>query len=126
MRLCTRPDSSTPIAKSPLSLRWQYATFPSDRAPFRRKVTSTRVPGCHRRTVVTRAPRILTFSVNVISLETDLAGRESSAANLFGIRPSDRPSGRRVGTDAAINPGDLPDGQDARASTDSTYRIHNT
>jgi len=81
--------------------------------PFRRKVTSTRVPGCQRRTVLTRTPRGLTFSVNVISLGTDSSGRESSAANLFGIRPSHRPSGRRVETGAAMNPGNLPGGQDA-------------
>src|SRR6266478_2477488 len=81
--------------------------------PFWRKVSSARVPGCQRCTVVTRAPRGLTFSVNVISIGTDSPGRESSAANLFGIRLSDRPSDRRVGTGAAMNAGDLQDGQDA-------------
>src|SRR6266436_6165444 len=88
--------------------------------PFRRKVTSTLVPGCQRCTVVTRAPRGLTFSVNVISIGTDSSRRESSAANLFGIRLSDRPSDRRVGTSAAMNAGDLPDGQDA-PGTDGLY-----
>src|SRR6266404_3251428 len=77
--------------------------------PSRQKVSSTRVPSCQRCTVVTRAPRGLTFSVNVISIGTDSSGRESSAANLFGIRLSDRPSDRRVGTGAAMNPGNLPD-----------------
>src|SRR6267378_8051872 len=81
--------------------------------PFWGRVSSTRVPGCQCRAVLTRAPRALTFSVNVISLGTDSFGRESSAANLFGIRPSDRPSGRRVGTGAAMNPGNLPGRQDA-------------
>src|SRR6266852_4426679 len=88
--------------------------------PSRQKVSSTRVPSCQRCTVVTRAPRGLTFSVNVISLGTDSSGRESSAANLFGIRLSDRPSDRRVETGAAMNAGDLPDGQDA-PSADSLY-----
>ena len=46
-------------------------------------------------------------------LRTDSSGSESSAANLFGIRPSDRPSGRRVGTGVAMNPTDRPNGQDA-------------
>src|SRR6267378_8682136 len=81
--------------------------------PFGRKVTSTRVPGCqllHRGDAYTRG---LAFSVNVISLGTDSPGRESSAGNLFGIRLSDRPSGRRVGTGAAMNPGNLPGRQDA-------------
>jgi hypothetical protein len=68
---------------------------------------------CQRCAVVTRAPRGLTFPVNVISLGTDSSGRESSAANLFGIRHSDRPSDRRVGTTVTMNPGDLPEGQDA-------------
>src|SRR6267378_4153463 len=81
--------------------------------PFSGKASSTRVPGCQRCTVVTRTPRGLTFSVNVISLGTDSSGRESSAANLFGIRLSDRPSDRRVGTSAVMDPGDLPEGQDA-------------
>src|SRR6266851_2488525 len=77
--------------------------------PFWGKVSSTRVPGCQCCTVVTRTPRGLTFSVNVISFGTDSSARESSAANLFGIRLSDRPSDRRVGTGVPMNPGDLPE-----------------
>src|SRR6266853_6625952 len=93
--------------------------------PFWGKVTSTRVPGCQRRTVVTRAPRILTFSVNVISLGTDSSGQESSAANICEIRLSDRPSDRPAGTDADMNPRDLPDRfRMSRAPSDSTYRVH--
>src|SRR5260370_42389476 len=84
------------------------------------KVTSTRVPGCQRCAVVTRTPRGLTFSVNAISLGTDLSGRKSSAANIFGMRLPDRPSDRRVGTGVTMNPGDLPDGQDA-PSADYLY-----
>src|SRR4029077_17275929 len=75
---------------------------------FWRKVTSTGVPGCQHCTVVTRTPRELTFSVTVLSLGTGSSGRESSAANIFGIRLSDR----RVGTCAAMSPGDLPNGRD--------------
>src|SRR6266849_5350459 len=110
---CTCHGSSSPRAKLPLSTRWQYTILPWDRMPFWRKVSSARVPGCQRCTVVTRAPRGLTFSVNVISFGTDSPGRESSAANLFGIRLSDRPSDRRVGTGAAMNPGNFPGRQDA-------------
>src|SRR6266849_8981676 len=77
--------------------------------PFWGKVSSTRVPGCQCCTVVTRTPRGLTFSVNVISFGTYSSAHESSAANLFGIRLSDRPSDRRVGTGVPMNPGDLPE-----------------
>ena len=59
--------------------------------------------------MVTRAPRVLTFSVNVISLGTGSPGHESSAASICGMRFTERPSDRLVGTGAAMNPGDLPD-----------------
>ena len=43
--------------------------------------------------------------VPFISLSTGPSGRESSAANIFGIRFSDRPSNRRAGMDATMGPG---------------------
>src|SRR5207245_10142899 len=99
------------MEKLPLSLRWQLATVPSDRTPLRRKATSTRVPGCQRRTVMTRAPRVLTFSVNVISLGRGSFGQVSSAANICGIRLADRPSDRLVETEEGMTPGNSRDGQ---------------
>src|SRR5439155_380649 len=91
--------------------------------PFWGKVSSTRVPGCQRCIVVRRMPRGLTFSVKVISIGADSSGRESSAANLCGIRLSDRPLDRRVGTGAVMNPGDPRTGRMPQAPTESTYGI---
>src|SRR5437016_8486453 len=87
--------------------------------PFWGKVSSTRVPGCQRCIVVRRTPRGLTFSVNVISIGADSSGRESSAANLCGIRLSDRPLDRRVATGAVMNPGDPRTGRMPQALADS-------
>src|SRR5258708_27445226 len=57
---------------------------------------------------------------------TDSSARESSAANICGIRLPDRPSDRLVGTDTAMSPGASRTDRMPQVPSDRTYRIRNT
>jgi len=61
-------------------------------------MSSRRAPGCHSRSVTTRAPRGLTFSVTVLSLSWGSGSlkRESSTDIVLAVRLSDRPVGTGI------------------------------
>ena len=66
------------------------------------------------------------IAANVISLRTDLSGSEISAANICGIRLSDRPSDRLVGAGPAMSPETSRRGMVPQVPSNRTYRIRNT
>jgi hypothetical protein len=73
----TRTTSWRPTTNFVLSTRWQYTTRASDLTPTSGAVTSTCFPGAQVNSVTTRAPRGLTFSVTVLSLNRDSSRRKS-------------------------------------------------
>ena len=68
----------------------QYATRASDRNPSVSDITEMLSPVRHRRTLLTRAPRELTFSVNVVSNPGMNAFPEIRTPTCIGKRGSER------------------------------------
>src|SRR6267142_1622120 len=62
-----------------------------ERTPSFGELTSTCCPGCNFRSMKTRAPWALTFSVNIRSLGFDSSCRQTSTLTVLAIRFSDRP-----------------------------------